>query len=169
MVMLNYTMLKFVTLGVNPVKSCFFIGHREADERLLFRLTTVVEQLITVEQVTCFYVGGYGGFDRVAASSVKLAKKRHPEISLMLLLPYHPAEYPVEAPYGFDGTYYPERMERIPRKFAIVKANEIMAAECDWVVAYVRHGASNSRKILEYARKQGTACINIDDMPEGAE
>ena len=64
--------------------------------------------------VTCFYVGGYGGFDRIAASAVKQVKQRHPEIILMLVLPYHPAERPVEIPYGFDGTYYPEGLENIP-------------------------------------------------------
>ena len=136
-------------------KSCFFIGHREADERLLPELIAAVERLITEEQVSCFYVGGYGGFDRIAASAVNQAKRHHAEITLMLILPYHPAERPVETPYGFDGTYYPEGLEQVPRKFAIVKANEIMVNTSDWLIAYVRHGASNSRKILEYAQHKG--------------
>ena len=33
------------------MKSCFFIGHREADERLLPILTATIERLITEEQV----------------------------------------------------------------------------------------------------------------------
>lgn len=135
-------------------KSCFFIGHREADERLLSELTAIIERLITEEQVAYFYVGGYGGFDRVAASAVKQAKHYHPEVTLMMVLPYHPAERPVEIPYGFDGTYYPEGVEAVPRRFAIVKANEIMVDTSDWLIAYVEHGASNSRKILEYARRK---------------
>lgn len=141
------------------MKSCFFIGHREANERLLPELITVVEQLVTDEQVSYFYVGGYGGFDRLAASAVKQVKKHHPEISLTLVLPYHPAERPKEAPCGFDGTYYPEGMENVPRRFAIVKANRIMVDISDWLVAYVRHGASNSRKILEYAQRIGNIQI----------
>ena len=102
-----------------------------------------------------FYVGEYGGFDRMAASAVRQAKRNHPEITLMLVLPYHPAERSVETPYGFDGTYYPERMESVPRRFAIVKANEMMVNTSDWLIAYVRHGASNSRKILEFAQRRG--------------
>ena len=39
-------------------KSCFFIGHREADERLLPRLELVVDRLIQEENVRYFYVGG---------------------------------------------------------------------------------------------------------------
>lgn len=137
-------------------KSCFFIGHREADERLLPELTDAIERLITEEQVFCFYVGGYGGFDRIAAAAVKQVKLHYPEISLILVLPYHPAERPVEAPYGFDGTYYPEGLEKVPRRFAIVNANKIMVDSSDWLIAYVRHGAGNSHKVLKYAEHRGT-------------
>lgn len=72
------------------MKSCFFIGHREADERLLPTLVNAIERLVVSEDVTCFYVGGYGAFDRIAAAAVKQVKQRYPEITLMLVLPYHP-------------------------------------------------------------------------------
>ena len=148
------------------MKSCFFIGHREADERLLPILTAEIERLITEEQVLFFYVGGYGGFDRIAATAIKRMKLQHPEIILMLVLPYHPGERPIETPNGFDGTYYPEGLEKVPRRYAIVRTNEILAKQSDWLISYVRRGASNSRRILEYAQKQGTACININDLLE---
>ena len=140
-------------------KCCFFIGHREADEGLLPELTAVIKRLITEEQVSCFYVGGRGGFDRIAATAVKQVRQYYSEITLMLVLSYHPAERPVEIPYGFDGTYYPEGMETVPRRYAIVKANEIMVDTSDWLIAYVKHGASNSHKILEYARRKKSVRI----------
>ena len=143
------------------MKSCFFIGHREADERLLLSLVKKIERLVVSEGVTCFYVGGYGGFDRIAASAVKKVKQRYPDIILMLVLPYHPAERMVETPYGFDGTYYPEGMETVPRRFAIVQANKHMVENVDWLIAYVRHGASNSQRILEYAKKRSVPYINL--------
>ena len=132
-------------------KSCFFIGHREADERLLPRLELVVDRLIREENVRYFYVGGYGGFDLVAAAAVRRMKQKYPDITLMLVLPYHPAERPTEAPEGFDGTYHPDGLESTPKRYAIVRANKIMVDTCDWLVCYVRHGASNSRKLLDYA------------------
>lgn len=136
------------------MKSCFFIGHREADERLLPELKEIIERLITEEDVSYFYVGGYGGFDRIAGAAVKQAKELYPNIALKLVLPYHPAERPIEAPAGYDGTYYPDGLEKVPRQYAIVRANKIMVDASDWLVAYVRHGASNSRNILEYAQRQ---------------
>ena len=150
------------------MKSCFFIGHREADERLLPRLELEIEQLITEEQVCFFYVGGHGGFDRIVATAVKQAKKKYPDVTLMLVLPYHPAERPVEKPLGYDGTYYPEGLEKTPRPFAIVKANQIMVDTCEWLVCYVRHGASNSRNLLEYAqRREKKGLIQIINIAEG--
>ena len=149
------------------MKSCFFIGHREANEGLLPRLESEIHRLITKENVRYFYVGGYGGFDQIAATAVKRAKKQHMDITLMLVLPYHPAERPIEKPPGYDGTYYPEGLEKTPRPFAIVKANQIMVDTCDWLVCYVRHGASNSRNLLEYAqRREKKGLIQIKNIAE---
>ncbi len=149
-------------------KSCFFIGHREADESLIQRLEIEIERLIAEEQVRYFYVGGYGGFDQIAATAVKRAKERYSNVTLNLVLPYHPAERPVEKPPGYDGTYYPEGLEKTPRPFAIVKANQLMVDTCDWLVCYVHHGASNSRNLLEYAqRRKKKGLIQIKNIAEG--
>jgi hypothetical protein len=166
-VMLNYKLLYYVTIGWRFMKSCFFIGHREADERLLPVLHSTIRRLIEEEGVTEFYVGGYGGFDRIAGAAVKQARKQHPEISLMLVLPYHPAERSTETPEGYDGTYYPEGLEKVPRRYAIVRANKIMVDLSDWLICYVRHGASNSRNLLEYAdRRAKKGLIQIENLAE---
>ena len=149
-------------------KSCFFIGHREANEGLLPRLESEIDRLIAEENVRYLYVGGYGGFDQIAATAVKREKKKYPDITLMLVLPYHPAERSIEAPPGYDGTYYPEGLEGVPRQYAIVRANKILVDTSDWLIAYVRHGASNSRKILEYAkRREKKGQIRVENLAEG--
>ena len=149
-------------------KSCFFLGHREADERLLPRLELIIERLIQEDCVRYFFVGGYGGFDRLAAAAVKRAKQKYPDITRMLVLPYHPAERPTEAPNGFDGTYHPEGLENTPRRYAIVRTNQILVDTCDWLVCFVRHGASNSRNLLEYARRrEEKGLIQIINIAEG--
>ena len=93
-------------------KSCFFIGHRETSEEIYPALYAAVEQHILEYGVTEFIVGHYGGFDRLAASAVKEARRFYPEVKLTLLLPYHPAERPIPTPDGFDGTFYPPGIER---------------------------------------------------------
>ena len=91
----------------------------------------------------------------------------------MLVLPYHPAERPTEAPAGFDGTYHPEGLENTPRRYAIVRTNQIMVDTSNWLVCYVQHGASNSRNLLEYAKrreaKELIQIINIGEREVGKE
>ena len=135
-------------------KRCFFIGHRDAMQDIVPALERTVEALITAHGVTEFFVGGYGGFDRLAAGAVIRAKRSHPHIALELLLPYHPSERPIEPPNGFDGTFYPPGMESVPHRLAILKANRYMVDHSDCIVAYIRH-PGNARNLLEYARKRG--------------
>lgn len=135
-------------------KSCFFIGHREASDELLPILTQVVEKHISEYGVTEFIVGGYGDFDHLAAKAVISLKQQYPPITLSLLIPYHPAERPIETPPGFDNTYYPPGMENVPRRLAIVRANRYMVDHVDYLIAYVWHPASNARDLVEYAKKR---------------
>ena len=136
------------------MKSCFSIGHREASSEILPALRDIVEQHIVEYGVTEFIVGHYGGFDRIAAKAVIAAKKQHPEITLSMLIPYHPAERPVELPSGFDNTFYPPGMEKVPRRLAIVRANRYMVDHAGYLIAYAWHPASNARNLLEYAKRR---------------
>lgn len=135
-------------------KSCFFIGHREASTEVLPMLEAEIERHILEYGVTEFIVGRYGGFDRLAAGAVIRAKKRYPQVTLTLLLPYHPAQCPIEKPAGFDSTFYPPGMEEVPPRYAIVRANRNMAERVDFLIAYVWHPASNARELTEYARRR---------------
>ena len=144
------------------MKSCFFIGHREASSELLPRLRQAVEQHICEYGVTEFIVGGYGSFDHLAAKAVISLKQRYPQITLSLLIPYHPAERPIETPTGFDNTYYLPGMEKVPRKLAIVRANRYMVEHVDCLIAYAWHPASNARNLIEYAHnRERKGQINI--------
>ena len=136
------------------MKSCFFIGHREASLEVLPALTEAIEQYIVEYGVTEFIVGNYGGFDCMAAKAVIATKERHPGITLSMLIPYHPAERPLESPQGFDNTFYPPGMEKVPRRLAIIRANRYMVNHVDYLIAYAWHPASNARDLLEYAKKR---------------
>ena len=135
------------------MSSCFFIGHREAPDVLIDKLSTEVERHITEYGVTDFVVGRYGRFDSLAAKCVKEAKKRHPEVTLTLLLPYHPYDRPTPTPPGFDGTFYPPGMETVPKRAAIVRANRYMMEHSDHMIAFVWHSASNAWDLVECAKK----------------
>ena len=135
------------------MSTCFFIGHRDAPDSLAPELDALVERHIAEYDVREFVVGRYGSFDALAASAVKRAKTRHPDVRLVYLRPYHPAERPEKTPSGFDGSFYPPGMERVPRKLAIVRANRYMVDNSDFLIAYAWH-PGNARELVEYAKKR---------------
>ncbi|MBQ6961857.1 MAG: hypothetical protein IJP78_12840 [Clostridia bacterium] len=149
--------------------SCFFIGHRETDAALLPKIKAAAEYLIQ-QQVSDFYVGMYGNFDRLAGEAVIQLKHEYPGVRLFLVLPYHPADRPIEAPPGYDGTFYPDGMEAVSRRYAIAKANRMMIDSCDWLIAYVTHTVSNAHNLMEYAlRRQKQGLIQVINLGDGKE
>ena len=127
----------------SAARSCFFIGHRHAEERIYEKLLTAVETHISTYGVTDFLVGHYGDFDRMAARAVAEARRTHPGISLTMLLPYYPEDRAISVPPIFDGTFYPPDMEL-----------------CDYLIAYVT-GIGKSRDFLSYAERKGVPICNL--------
>lgn len=148
--------------------SCFFIGHRETDASLLPIIKALAERLIQQQQVSDFYVGMYGNFDRLAGEAVMQLKCDYPSVRLFLVLPYHPADRPIEAPPGYDGTFYPYGMETVSKQYAIVKANKKMIDTSNYLIAYVTHTVSNAYKLLAYAlRRQKRGLIDVINLGGG--
>ena len=143
-------------------RTCFFIGHREANERVLPALEQAVEQLIVESGVTDFVVGHYGAFDGMAAKVIKAAKKRHPEVTLTLLLPYHPFDRPIPVPKGYDSTFYPPGMENVPKKYAIVRANRYMVDHAARLIAVFDGQDGGTRRTVEYALRSGLEVVYVD-------
>ena len=115
--------------------------------------------------MTDFFVGHYGGFDRMAAQAVKEAKESHSEVCLWLVLPYHPAIRPIKTPEGFDGTYYPWEDECIPERLAIVRANRRMVDVCGYLIAYAVYSGGNAGRVLEYAnRREAKGRLSVKNL-----
>lgn len=147
------------------MRSCFLFGHRDTPQGLKPEIENAVERHYQQYGVRCFYVGCYGAFDRMAVSAVKAVKSRHRDIVLNLLLPYHPAERTVSVPEGVDGTFYP-LVEKVPRRYAIVKANRFMIKSCDTIICYVKH-TGNARELLECARRlEKRGIIHVENLAE---
>lgn len=135
------------------MKTCFLFGHRNSPYDLQEDIIRAVNFQHTEFGVEHFVVGSYGNFDRMAARAVILVRKEYPQITLSLLLPYHPAERPIETPLGFDNTYYPLGGEKVPRRFAIVYANQHMIKHADSVICYAKY-IGNARLLYELAHKR---------------
>ncbi len=141
-------------------QSCFLFGHADAPQDIIPRLMQEIENQVS-KGITIFYVGYHGNFDRLAISALRAVKRRHSEITLILLLAYHPAEQPIEPPQDFDGTFYPP-IEKVPRRYAIVRSNEYMIRNAEQVICYVKKCGS-SQKLLLYAQRRKLHITNLGE------
>ena len=134
-------------------KTCFFIGNRHTPSSIKEHLSQVIEKHITEYGVINFIVGHYGSFDNLVKNVLKEAKKSHENIKLYILIPYHPFNRIIEIPKYFDGTFYPDGMEKVPKFYAIVQANRYMIKHSDYLISYCKY-IGNTRNFVEYAKRR---------------
>ena len=145
-------------------KTCFFIGHRDAPETLRPLLGAAIERHIAEYGVTEYVVGHYGRFDYMAAAAVKAAKARHPDLTLVLLLPYYPFPYDTS---DYDSTYYPPSMENVPKPYAIVRSNEHMIKTADYLICYDAGLVGNTGRLVKRAlRRQKKGEMHVENLAE---
>lgn len=131
------------------MKRCFFIGHRDAPGALYPKVLAAVGDCIRMHGEVEFLVGRYGNFDAMAAQAVIAWKQEEPSVRLTQLVPYLPAKALLP---DFDGALFPPGMEFVPRRAAIVRANQYAARTCDTLIAYAKHPASNAWNLLAYVQ-----------------
>lgn len=146
--------------------TCFMIGHRYVPADLRPLLDAAIERHVTVYGVSEFVVGHYGQFDAMAAEAVREAKKRHPKLRLTLLLPYYPY-CSAHDPEDYDATIYPEGMEFVPRRAAIVRANRYMVENSDFLICYHAALVGNTRDVVAFAlRRAKKGLIRVSNLAE---
>ena len=151
-----------------------FTGHREIPEneyqQLSETLTRVLEELI-VEGITEFRTGGARGFDTLAALTVLLLRRSHPEIRLHLILPapsqtrgwpqdeitlYEQILAQADSHRFVSAAYYNGVLQM--RNRALVEGSDIC-------VAYLRssHGGGTAYTAA-LALKKGLRLINVSEL-----
>ncbi len=145
-------------------KICCFAGHANIcnQDKIKEKLKKEIINLIENYDVTEFYNGGKGDFDWLCAQCVDKLRKDYPFIKSYLILAYMPKEMDKNesALALFDSTLYPS-IEKTPRRFAIVKRNEWMINNADFLIAYVEYSWVGAAKTLEYAQRKHIQITNI--------
>ncbi len=128
-----------------------FCGHSEVyqPDKIAKWLDTILPSLIEGGAET-FYLGGYGSFDRLAASAVRRQKETYPDIESVLVLAYLNRNMDAS---GYDSTTYPP-LERVPPRLAILKRNEWMVSVSDVVVSGVVYSWGGAAKTLDFAKRK---------------
>ena len=138
---------------------CCFAGHSELYDtgEIYKHLLSVIEDLITAENVCEFWVGNYGAFDKLSAKAVRELKVKYPDIQLNLVIPYLTSEineYRELYYKDYDNILVADIPEKTPKKLQIIKGNQCMVKNSQVLVCYISHSWGGAAKTLEFAQKR---------------
>lgn len=136
---------------------CAFFGHRDAPIEIRDKLKKTIISLIEERDVTEFYVGNNGNFDRMALSVLKELSEMYPQIDYYVVYAY----LPEKGGEDFERTIYPEGIETVPKRFAIDYRNRWIVGRADIVVAYVRRSFGGAAKFVDMAKRKGLDIIDL--------
>ena len=110
---------------------CTFFGHRDSPDSIIPRLRSTIIDLIVNKDVSLFYVGNNGNFDRMV-SHILLELSSEYDFKYYVVLSYFPKNI-----YPDHITIVPEGIESVYPKFAINYRNNWMLTHSEYVVTYV--------------------------------
>ena len=154
--------------------TCFFTGHRSIPKdmmsRLLVSLDAVIEDLVS-KGYKRFVCGGAVGFDTLAACRVIVARTKHPEIELVLVLPCR--DQTARWRSSYDLSLY-QRIKGLASE--ILYATDTYSAGCMHlrnrmmadmssvcIACYNGSGAGGTAYTVRYATDGGIQVINLYD------
>lgn len=146
-------------------------GHRYIENIIPIedKIKELAAEIVAEHELTYFFVGRDGDFDRIAASGIKRLKNQLDDpdsICLIWVLPYYTAEYRRnEEDYDefYDLVHICPQSETVHFKSAHEIRNRCMVDGSDMVICYVGTTGGRAYKTMKYAEKTGKKIINIFD------
>lgn len=143
-------------------KICCFAGHRDIinSEKVYKELINLIEEMITTKNVLEFWVGNYGTFDLLSARAVRELKIKYPDIQLNLVIPYITNSVNLRKD-EFDNIIMADIKEKTPKNLKILKCNEYMINNSQYLICYVAHTWGGAYKTLLYAKNKNKNIYNL--------
>lgn len=140
-------------------KICCFAGHGRInyDEKIHNAVYQKCIELITVFGVNEFWVGQYGGFDSLAAYTVRSIKETYSNIELNLVIPYltNAIIENKELYYErYNNILMSDIPENTPIRYRILKCNQYIIYNSSYLIAYVDLECGGAFQTLKYAKRQ---------------
>ena len=157
--------------NINKTKICCFIGHRTINktEELREKLQTIIEKMITENDVDTFLFGSKSDFADLCHEIVTDLKEKHSNIKRIFVR----AEYPdINEDYEnyllrfYENTYFPEKMRNsgravyIKRNYEMIDKSEFCVVYYDEKISPIKR-KSGTKIAFEYATKKNRKTINI--------
>lgn len=143
------------------MSTCTFFGHRNTPAAIQPFLKNAITELIITHNVTRFYVGNQGEFDRLVYTTLKELKEFYPQIEYYVVLAYLPSDKNQFSYIDFIDTVFPDNLTKVPPKFAISKRNIYMINKSDYVITYIKNHCSGAAQFAKKAKNKNKIVINL--------
>lgn len=144
------------------MQSCTFLGHSRCPDEIREKLLYTIESLILKNNVTVFYVGSQGAFDKLVYEVLCDLEKKY-RIKIFVVLAYL-NRTPKTPHYDIDKTIFPDELTKTPLRFAITRRNSFMINKSDYIVSFINTPFSKVyNNILETIKKK-KHIINLGDF-----
>ena len=146
---------------------CTFAGHRDIlHPHVAEGVEAALNELLDRDDSFCFYTGGMGAFDLLCARTVRTLRQLRPEkqIRLILVEPYMKQSINTSGQWlqsQYDDIIIPEELAGVHYKSAIMKRNQWMADQSQYLIAYVHRDFGGAYQAMTYARKHGLNVIQV--------
>lgn len=137
---------------------CTFFGHRYVEHKIAGFLSSAIIKLIENCDVDTFLVGNNGGFDRMVIAELSKIKERYPYIKYNVVLAYIPVK---NDEFSYKNTIYPSVLDGVPPRARIIRRNEWMIEQSDFVITYVANSVGGAAESKIKAQKKGKRIINL--------
>ena len=104
-------------------------------------------------------MGNQGKFDNMVRRVLKTLQGEYPHIRYAVVLAYMPTEKDKEQ--DFSDTLFPDGLETVPRRAAIVARNRWMIEKAQYVIAYVNISYGGAADAVALAEKKGKTVIRV--------
>ena len=143
------------------MKACTFFGHWYTPDTVERGLYALLKELILRDEVTNFYIGNQGHFDKMAYRCLKELKKEYSYIDYTVVLAYISENKTSFLKEIEEKSIFPEELDKTPPRFAIDKRNRWMINKSDIVVTYVTDVIGGAAKYKELAERKGKTVYNL--------
>ena len=141
--------------------TCAFFGHKDAPASIKPLLENAIRNLIEVEAYDEFLVGNQGKFDAMVYSALHKLRTEYPEIRFYVVLAYMPNGKNVHETYDHTETIYPEGLESVPKRFAIMHRNRWMIKNANAVICYISHSWGGACQAVSLAERKKLKIVNL--------
>ena len=143
---------------------CCFAGHSIIYNKGIIKdIRDRAAWLIKNNGVEEFWLGGYGEFDKYAYNAMKQVKNIYHDIKLVYVVPYHSKVKPNDK-NKYDEIMVANVPEKTPIKYRIIKTNEFIVDNADYMICYVDYDFGGAYHTYKYAKhNKKTVIYNLSN------